>query len=373
MRVGLIIYGSLETVSGGYLYDRKLVEHLQHSGDSVELISLPPRSYTACLGDNWDRRLLWQLVELRCDVLLQDELNHPSLFRLNRDLHKFVTFPVVAIVHHLRCSEARPAWQNRLYRWVERRYLNSVDGFIFNSQTTRQAVAAVTGPTAAGKQERPAVVAYPAGDQFSGLLQFSTGPDDFIARRAAEPGPLRIVFLGNLIRRKGLHSLLEALARLPAQAASLTIVGSLQSDPAYTAEIRQQIARLGLEARASLLGPLETGELAALLTRQHVLAVPSSYEGYGIAYLEGMAAGLPAIGTTAGAAGEIITHDQDGFLLPPEDPQGLAACLQTLAADRSRLASLGQAAYRRYQAQPTWEQSAAQIRRFLTGLIERQS
>ena len=52
MKIGLIIYGSLSTVSGGYLVDRKLVEHLEASGDTVEIISLPWRNYALHLADN---------------------------------------------------------------------------------------------------------------------------------------------------------------------------------------------------------------------------------------------------------------------------------------------------------------------------------
>ena len=52
MRIGLVIYGSLDTISGGYLYDRKLVEFLLHHGDQVEIISLPWRDYTRHLMDN---------------------------------------------------------------------------------------------------------------------------------------------------------------------------------------------------------------------------------------------------------------------------------------------------------------------------------
>ena len=112
MRIGLVIYGSLETVSGGYIYDRMLIEHLRHQGDQVEIISLPWRDYGRHLIDN----LSWSLYRrLRCasfDVLLQDELNHPSLLGLNHWLRNRVRYPILAIVHHLRCNEARSAWQN---------------------------------------------------------------------------------------------------------------------------------------------------------------------------------------------------------------------------------------------------------------------
>jgi hypothetical protein len=159
MRIGLLIYGSLNTQSGGYLYDRKLVDYLLQQGDQVEVISLAPRNYVHHLTDNFSTSLIQCLKSLQLDILLQDELNHPSLFMLNRRLRKVVKFPFVSIVHHLRSSETFPAWQSLLYRWVERNYLASLDGFVFNSRATRQRVEAITGGN------MPAIVAFPGGDR----------------------------------------------------------------------------------------------------------------------------------------------------------------------------------------------------------------
>ena len=145
MRVGLVIYGSLDTISGGYLYDRKLVEHLRRAGDQVDVIALPWRNYAHHLTDNLSPKLYRQLRALPVDVLLQDELNHPSLFWLNRRLRGQVDYSILAIVHHLRCHEAHSTWLNLFYRWIERQYLASVDGFIVNSQTTHAAVCQILG------------------------------------------------------------------------------------------------------------------------------------------------------------------------------------------------------------------------------------
>lgn len=361
MRIGLVIYGSLQTVSGGYLYDRKLVEHLQRQGDEIEVISLPWRSYARCLMDNFSIDLRRRLQTGRFDLLLQDELNHPSLFWLNRRLKPARSYPLLSIVHHLRSSELRPAWQNRAYAWIERRYLESVDGFILNSQATRRTVEQAGVPLAA----RPHLVAYPAGDQFDPQISAAE-----IARRAREPGPLRVLFLGNLIPRKGLHTLLSALQQMPSDACLLSVVGSPQFDPTYVASIRRQIDRHGLSQRVRLLGSLPPSDLAACLRSHHVLAVPSTYEGYGIVYLEGMGFGLPAIATTAGAAGEIITPQVDGFLIPPADAGALAQCLGQMAQDRSLLQQMSLAARQRYLAGPTWEQTAGQIRAFLLAQVQ---
>ena len=121
MKLGLVIYGSLDTLSGGYMYDRKLVEYLRAQGDTVEIISLPWRNYAAHLTDNFSFKLPTNL-----DILIQDELNHPSLIGANDGKHPY---PIISLVHHLRCSELRPKWQNGLYRMVEKKYLQSVDGF----------------------------------------------------------------------------------------------------------------------------------------------------------------------------------------------------------------------------------------------------
>ena len=87
MKLGLVIYGSLHTVSGGYLYDRKLVEYLRSQGDTVDVISLAWRNYAAHLTDNLHFRLPHVVASRRTgkqshddksfDLLIQDELNHP--------------------------------------------------------------------------------------------------------------------------------------------------------------------------------------------------------------------------------------------------------------------------------------------------------
>jgi len=357
MRVGLIIYGSLETISGGYLYDRKLVEHLECQGDQVEIISLPWRNYARHLGDNLAPAVLRRLNQLRVDFLLEDELNHPSLFWVNRHLDG--AFPVISIVHHLRSSESRPAWQNHFYRQIERSYLSSVDGFIFNSLTTRQVVEDLI------REKKPCVVAFPAGDRLSPHIS-----NEEISRRACRPGPLRLLFLGNVIPRKGLHTLLEALSMLPEDAWQLSVAGRLDIDHAYRDSINQQVARLGLSERVTFLGPLADEGLSELLRASQVLALPSSYEGFGIAYLEGMGFGLPSIATSGGAAGEIITDGCNGFLIKPGDVPELRDCLQELVTNRQRLIELSLAARKRYEAHPSWEQTGTSIRGFLEKFTE---
>ncbi len=352
MRVGLLIYGSLNTLSGGYLYDRELVKHLRAAGDDVEIISLPWRNYARHLTDNFSAALAARLRAGQWEALLQDELNHPSLFWLNARWRG--RYPIVAIVHHLRSSEQRATWQTVLYRSIERRYLTSVDGFVFNSQITRATVEALVGG------QRPAMVAYPAGNQFSATL---TETD--VRARAFQSGPLRLLFVGNIIPRKNLLTLLRAVAQLPTASWRLSVIGNLALDPAHTRAICQHIQHTDLSDQVTLRGAVSDDELAVELARAHVLVVPSEYEGFGIVYLEGMSFGLPALASTAGAAHEIITPGENGFLVAPSDVNGLAAHLRALSSDREQLARLSLAALKRFRAHPTWAQSVARIREFL--------
>jgi len=347
MKIGFVIYGSLDTLSGGYLYDRKLVEYLRAQGDMVEVVSLPWRNYAAHLSDNLTFRLPPDL-----DILIQDELNHPSLIVANMGKH---SYPIISLVHHLRCSELRPKWQNDLYRIVEKKYLQSVDGFIFNSQTTENVVNGLMN------DGKPSIVAYPPTDRFEKAL-----PEDEIKERANKE-PFRILFLGNVISRKGLHTLLDALFILHAKRLSfiLDVIGSLNSETQYAQEMQQQVSTLGLQSSVFFHGVLDNDPLKQMLRRAHVLNVPSSYEGFGIVYLEGMAFGLPAIGTTAGAASEIIEDGKTGYLIAPDDSQTLAARIASLANDRNLLTKMSINALRRYQDQPKWEKTAGQIREFL--------
>jgi glycosyltransferase involved in cell wall biosynthesis len=344
MRIGLFIYGSLDTLSGGYLYDRKLVEYLRSHGESVEIISLPWRNYVAHLTDNLYFRLPKDL-----DFLIQDELNHPSLIFANRGKHPY---PVISLIHHLRCSELRPNWQNTFYRVIEKKYLRSVDGFIFNSKTTRNVVHELIG------NNKPNILAYPPTDRFGSPIS----EQEIIDR--AKVNPLRILFLGNVIERKGLHTLLNAISIQPS-AFRVEVIGSMDSEPEYTRQIQKIIEQNHLSSFVFLHGSLDKEPLIEKIKQAQILVVPSSYEGYGIVYLEGMCFGLPAIGTTAGAAGEIIEDGQTGYLIEPNDSALLFAKLKLLAEDRGLLTRLALDARKRYLHQPAWETTVENIRNFL--------
>ncbi len=367
MRIGLLIYGSLDTLSGGYLYDRKLVEHLRQADDAVEIVSLPWRSYPAHLADNLSLRLYRRLRDLPVDILLQDELNHPSLALVNWRLRGLQPrYPLISIVHHLRSSEQHPRRLLSLYRAVEGFYLRTVDGFIFNSRTTQQAVEELRGERG-NLAPLGGVVAFPAADHLA--VPDERAVEELISGKESDSGPLRILFVGNLIAHKGLHHLIAALSRLPRADWMLDVVGDEAVDSAYAAAVRRQVGAAGLEGNIRLHGRVSDEALAQRYRAAHLLAV-LSYEGFGIVYLEAMAFGLPVLASVHGGAGEIVDSGFNGFLVEPADADGIAAHLSALAGDRARLADLGRNARRRYASHPRWTDSAAAIRAYLESCVQ---
>ena len=357
MRIGLMLYGNLDMPSGGFLYDRMTVEYLRSRGDLVEVVSLPWASYVHGLSWNLSHKLLRRLKDTSVDVLIQDELAHPSLFFLNRRLKRVLACPFISIVHHLRSCEARPAWQNRFYRLIEKAYVRSVDGFIVNSEDTRKAVTSLAG------NGIPYVLAYPGGDRFAAGM----APEDVSARSSTE-GPLRIVFVGNIVPRKGLHTLLHALSLLPEGAWHLSVAGSEGTNGAYTSSVRRLAEKASIRRYITFLGRIPDESLAGALATSHLLVVPSSYEGFGIVYLEAMGFGLPVVASGAGGARELVRDGINGFLIRPGDTAALAEHVRDLANDRQRLRNMSLAALRHFSSRPTWADAGEKIHTFLHSL-----
>ncbi|MFN7981082.1 MAG: glycosyltransferase [Vicinamibacterales bacterium] len=148
---------------------------------------------------------------------------------------------------------------------------------------------------------------------------------------------MRIGFIGTPIWRKGVHVLLDAVRRLPANAVDLTIVGDRDVSPEYAAHLAQRA--IGL--RVTFTGRVPHQEVGRQFSRLDVLVVPSlCLEGALLVIHEAFAAGVPVVGSNLGGIPDLVQHDVNGLLFTPGDAQSLAHELRRLLADPDLLPRL---------------------------------
>ena len=161
-------------------------------------------------------------------------------------------------------------------------------------------------------------------------------------------GPLKLLYAGQLVQHKGVHTAIEAMARLVNERridqVHLTLVGS--GHPDYEQSLRRLVARERLGAYVTFHEPVPGVDMPALLRQFDVLVFPSIYEEP-LARItqEAMASGLVIVGTTTGGTQAILRDGETGLAFEPEDSDGLAQQVARLIADgdlRCRLAQAGE-------------------------------
>ena len=363
MTCALILFGELDAArSGGFRYDRELVDALEGAGHRVAIVSQPPVArYRDQIALARERRWVETVVDLAPDCVCIDELNHAATYsgidRLKRRLGPRV--PIVAVVHHLRSDERALRVRARI---LERSFLRSCDAWLCNGVSTLarvQKTACVAHHSA---------VAMPGRETDTPAIS-KTGDEH--RSEEAERRAVPVLAVGTVEPRKNLHTLVRAAASL--EPVTLTIAGTLDADPRYTRRIRTLIARLGVERRVRLTGHVEREELERLYAAAEVFALPSRYEGFGIAYLEAMTNRLPVIATKRGGAADLVRHGIDGRLIDPSSPHAVAAALLELVSNEGERRRCGENAYARAMQIPLWRRSMTGAVRFLETIKARQA
>lgn len=168
-------------------------------------------------------------------------------------------------------------------------------------------------------------------------------------RAPAMPGErpeVRIVFLGRLIRRKGVHDLIAALAcdELRGLSWRATLAGGGPDQPGFA----EQAVRAGIDGRIDFPGWVDQRAAAALLDAADILVLPSYAEEMAMSVLEGMAFGLCVVCTPVGALAEVVEDGVSAAVVAPGDVQGLAAALARCVADPALRRRLGAGAHRAF-------------------------
>ena len=165
---------------------------------------------------------------------------------------------------------------------------------------------------------------------------------------------LDLLAVGSVVPRKGYDILVAALAAIPDLAWRLVIAGDRERSPQTARALDAQIARLGLAGRITFAGAVAPQRLMQLYAAADLFVLPSRFEGYGMAYAEAIAHGVPVVGTRAGAIPQTVPAGA-GVLVPPDDVDALANVLRRLIAspsERERLAAGARAAAATF---PSWQ------------------
>lgn len=176
-------------------------------------------------------------------------------------------------------------------------------------------------------------------------------PEPFLqaaAQRTDHREALRLVYTGSLVEHKGVHTAIEALgilkARGEAEEIHLDVVGG--GHPNYEAQLRARVQILGLSNQVTFRGRIPRNSIPHELAGHDVFLFTSVYEEpIARSVMEAMAAGLTVIGAPVGGQVEMLSHNVNALVFPPDDAGKLAACIATLQQDPAlciRLASAGQ-------------------------------
>lgn len=172
-----------------------------------------------------------------------------------------------------------------------------------------------------------------------GLVDVPDTPGPPMPKALSADSPLRIVYLGRLDPTKGVDVLIKAARAIPTAPIKLDLFGIVHIGQEH---YKQRLADLTAgDPRIRFHNPVSYEEIIPLLKRYHVLAVPSQWLETGpLVVLEAFAAKIPVIGSDLGGIAELISHETDGILVPPNPLEGWTRAIQRLLDEPSLLSSL---------------------------------
>jgi glycosyltransferase involved in cell wall biosynthesis len=354
--VTLVVPGDLETRTGGYEYDRRIVAGLRALGWTVDVVQVADSFPQPTAAARAEAARALAAIPDRTTVLV-DGL---ALGALPDEVARHATrLTIVALVHHPLAAETGldPAVA-AAFRDSERRALSHARAVVVTSRRTATALAAYNVAA-----DRIAVVE-PGTD--SAPLARGSRPAIGHPPSATsdQPSAISLLCVATLTTRKGHELLLRGLASLPTGAWRLTCGGSLDRDPATVSRVRALMRELDVEDRVTLAGDLDARQLSVEYDRADVFVLPTFYEGYGMAVAEALARGLPVVSTATGAISELVC-DGAGIVVPPGDAAAFADALARVVTDNSLRAQLAAGARRARARLPTWAFAAAAMSRAL--------
>ena len=350
-----LIPGDMQRQTGGSLYNRKLADSLTERGFRLDIVTLPDLPYFAGLvaGLIISPLLLLRFARRKYDVVVEDGWAHPTTFLFNLACRLTGKVRLVIVVHQVRSHTIKPAVRF-IARMVEQPALRSAQLIVTVSAFLGRELERLVGGNA------HIAVASPGSDPLSGSRR---------VRGDSRDQPLRLLFVGNCTRFKGLDHLIAALSLLQDVELRLDVVGDVSLEPRYYRGLVHKAKAFGVDERITFHGGISREDLGPFYSRAGIFTFPSLYEGFGIVLGEAMHAGLPIVATRTGPVEEVVREGENALIVPIADSAALAGAIRKLAADPTMRKDFGRRSHELAGTLPTWKQTCNSVCHKITIMI----
>jgi glycosyltransferase involved in cell wall biosynthesis len=332
------IPGDLNTPTGGYRYDKRVIEELPALGWRVKHLQLSsefPSPSEQTLGET--AKIFSGIAPdalVMVDGLALGAIPLATLSSLKAQL--------VALCHHPLAFETGLA----------------TDRIDYLHRTEREALSRAKA-TIATSRSTAALLAREFGVDESDLTVAEPGTEPS-ARAKGDSTPPRLLSVGAITRRKGHDTLAKALSRIRDLEWEWRIAGSTDRDSIALQTLEREIAEGKIAERTKLLGAPDDAGLEKEYSSASLFVLPSHFEGYGMAFTEALARGLPVVAGSGGALVETVPRDAGVFVTPGNYGE-LALTLRRLLTSPAEISKRADAAWEYAKQLPRWSDTARLI------------
>lgn len=321
-------------ITGGEIYNYQIIRSLLENGAELKPLYFPiPRSASLM---NWRCFLLpwvW-IVDLLSlsnkSIIISDSCFAPLLFMQFLILRVLSSAKIIILNHHSSAITRKNPFMKFAFRISERLLLRCGHIIFLNSKRTYDEM----------NMKKISWKVYHVPPAINVVPKF-------VDRRRRIRSYTKLLYVGYVVKRKGVHLLIESLSRCQELKWQLNIVGDESYSPAYAQLCRQKVANFGLNGRIRFLGFLKNEKLEKEYADADIFILPSEQEGYGVVYLEAASYALPIITTEVGLIGDMLIPGEDVYIVPPDDVNALANAVIELIKDKGKRISLGEKAFSR--------------------------
>lgn len=262
-------------------------------------------------------------------------------------LKHLLKVPLVATMHATEYGRSRGSiatpMQQQIHYWEWRLTYEAWRVFVCSNSMKGEVVAAFSLPT-------DKVIILPNGIDLEDFDAQQPGPGD--RERYALPWEKIVFFAGRHVYDKGVDVLIEAARIVLSRRWDAKFV--VAGDGPMRAHLEWMARSYGLGQKVLFTGRLSDHELYRVMKLADVVVIPSRYEPFGIVALEAMAAAKPVVASRVGGLAEVVEDGVTGLLVPPEDPNALAAAIESLLDELSRAEGMGLNGRRRVEELYRW-------------------